>query len=246
MARQYTAELKLAQEQGATVVCSWQPFEGRKMEYAPRHKGDPQPWVVTGTWDAEWRYSGRDCHAVKDGKEYTPVKPVRAMTEDQKYVLRALAERNGGVWYPGCGWHWANRSTTLRILNGLVKRGYAEVKSPARNNERIEITEAGRQEYKRIFNPVFFELEKKTAELLAWMKETEPVRIDGHTMWTWHDFRIILDEPREDGSVRFSVSTLGVLMPLVLKTVESWETAMERAATSVIARVLRRANRTSA
>lgn len=45
----------------------------------------------------------------------------RPMGDNQIGVLRALYERP----YPG-GWCWDNHSTTVRILNSLVRRGYAE------------------------------------------------------------------------------------------------------------------------
>jgi len=65
--RNYTRELRRAQEQGAKIVCSMVPFEGTEVTYSPRAKGDPQPWVPEQNGhmpDVEYRYSGRECHAV--------------------------------------------------------------------------------------------------------------------------------------------------------------------------------------
>ncbi|SEB60402.1 hypothetical protein SAMN04490356_0885 [Streptomyces melanosporofaciens] len=44
---------------GAVIVCSLAPYEGRSVQYRPRHRNDAQPWVLGG-----FRYSGRECHAV--------------------------------------------------------------------------------------------------------------------------------------------------------------------------------------
>ena len=41
----------------------------------------------------------------------------------QKSVLEAL--RRHKSWHPGCGWIWKNRSQTISILDGLVKKGLA-------------------------------------------------------------------------------------------------------------------------
>lgn len=49
----------------------------------------------------------------------------RPLGENQLAALRALAENNGGTWYPGGGWVWGNTSTTLRLLDSLVRRGMA-------------------------------------------------------------------------------------------------------------------------
>lgn len=241
MARNYTAELKLALAQGATIHRSSVGEE--EVVYAPRSKGDRLPWLLKTDASGEWRYSGRECHAMKDGKVYTPVKPVRVMTEDQKHALRCLAERNGGVWYPGCGWVWANRSTTLRILDGLVKRGYAKMTDSSKYNERYELTKAGLAEYERLNPWTSVVLETKAAELVEWMKSdsAETVRRDPETMWVWHDFRIIVRDAQEDGTVRFSVGTKGINMPLLLSEAPSRDEAMLRAARSVMARTMKRA-----
>jgi hypothetical protein len=44
----------------------------------------------------------------------------------QRAVLKTLAERNNGEWFPGCGWHWGNKSTTIKLLDSLVRRGLVE------------------------------------------------------------------------------------------------------------------------
>lgn len=62
--RNYTRELKAEQAKGRVVVASMLPYEGVPVEYEPRRKGDPQPWVQTDRHGCEWRYSGRYCHAV--------------------------------------------------------------------------------------------------------------------------------------------------------------------------------------
>jgi hypothetical protein len=68
--RNYTRELLKARQSGKVVVCSWQPFENRKMLLKPRSAFDPMPWVVDGI-AGEWRYSGRDCHAINPDKVVT-------------------------------------------------------------------------------------------------------------------------------------------------------------------------------
>lgn len=56
-------------------------------------------------------------------------------------ALRALV-RHGGSW-PG-GWKWTNESTTVRLLNSLVKRGLATV-SDSGHGDRYTVTDAGRE-----------------------------------------------------------------------------------------------------
>lgn len=75
----------------------------------------------------------------------------RPLGENQRHALRALAENNCGVWYPGAGWVWANTSTTIRLLDSLVRRGLAtKTLEKSRRTEytypRYEITDAGKTE----------------------------------------------------------------------------------------------------
>jgi hypothetical protein len=46
---------------------------------------------------------------------------IAALGKTQQSVLRTLAEK--GVYYYGCAWVWTNDSTTVRVLETLVKRG---------------------------------------------------------------------------------------------------------------------------
>jgi diketogulonate reductase-like aldo/keto reductase len=48
----------------------------------------------------------------------------RSLTDNQRFLLKALVQHK--VWYGGCGWIWSNNSTTMRMLDSLVKRGLAE------------------------------------------------------------------------------------------------------------------------
>jgi hypothetical protein len=70
---------------------------------------------------------------------------MRALGHRQLSVLRTLAQRNGGVWYPGCGWTYGTLTNTAKILDSLVKRGYATM-TPASLAlaERYTITDTGR------------------------------------------------------------------------------------------------------
>lgn len=52
-----------------------------------------------------------------------PVKAERPLGKNQALALKTLKERNNGVWTPGCGWTWNNYSTTVRLLDSLVRRG---------------------------------------------------------------------------------------------------------------------------
>lgn len=47
----------------------------------------------------------------------------------QKQVLSSLKQH--GYWYSGygCGWLWDTPSNTRRIMESLVKKGYAKVSS---------------------------------------------------------------------------------------------------------------------
>lgn len=75
----------------------------------------------------------------------------RPLGENQVHALRALVEHSG--WRPGCGWIWANRSTTVRLLDSLVRRGLAvrtdvpDRYVPGRTSPRYEPTQQGREAY---------------------------------------------------------------------------------------------------
>lgn len=75
----------------------------------------------------------------------------RPLGENQVHALRALVEHSG--WRPGCGWIWANRSTTVRLLDSLVRRGLAvrtdvpDRHVPSRTNPHYEPTQQGREAY---------------------------------------------------------------------------------------------------
>jgi hypothetical protein len=64
--RNYSEELRAAQDAGRKIVCSVQPWEGFLMEYRPRRNRDPRPWLMKGynPDDPYYRYGGRFCHAV--------------------------------------------------------------------------------------------------------------------------------------------------------------------------------------
>lgn len=63
--RSYTRELRGQQTKGWVVVSSAQPYEGQPVVYNPRSKSDPQPWSLAAWSEVEFRYSGRECHAVR-------------------------------------------------------------------------------------------------------------------------------------------------------------------------------------
>jgi hypothetical protein len=44
------------------------------------------------------------------------------MGDDQWSILNSLCERS---WSDGAGWIWNNRSSTIKLLDSLVKRGFA-------------------------------------------------------------------------------------------------------------------------
>jgi hypothetical protein len=63
--RNYTRELRRAADQGAKIVCSVAPYAGVEVDYSPRKKGDPQPWVLVDQKSSPtpFRYSGCECRA---------------------------------------------------------------------------------------------------------------------------------------------------------------------------------------
>lgn len=77
----------------------------------------------------------------------------RPLGANQRSALRCLAERNSGTWYPGAGWVWANTSTTVRLLDSLVRRGLATKEERTRMIGKhkepypfFRITDAGKRE----------------------------------------------------------------------------------------------------
>lgn len=77
----------------------------------------------------------------------------KRMGSEQRAALLSLARHERG-WHRSCGWIWTNRSTTERLLSGLVKRGLAQVTRrqvraardgvPAQYTTTWTITELGR------------------------------------------------------------------------------------------------------
>jgi len=156
MARAYSKELLKAQAEGAKIVRSIGPVSDGEVVYSPRRKGDPQPWLLKTDTSGAWRYSGRECHA-----EWGPDgKPV-ALTETQEHIVKCLVDR--GDWYPGCGWHWANRSSTIRHLDGLVRKGVVIRTSDKPYNERYALSDLGHRQFNK---PVMVSEEEVKAVLV--------------------------------------------------------------------------------
>lgn len=64
MSRNFSQELRAAQKEGKIVVVSIGCPQEQQVLHTPRSKQDPQPWLYTDRHGCEWRYSGRECHAV--------------------------------------------------------------------------------------------------------------------------------------------------------------------------------------
>lgn len=68
----------------------------------------------------------------KDGAKHKPAERTfhervsldKAIGVNQFHILGALIEHRG--WRDGCGWYWTNTSTTVRLLEALVKHGLAK------------------------------------------------------------------------------------------------------------------------
>lgn len=133
-------------DRGATIVCSVAPYVDREMEYAPRRKSDPSPWVLAGT-AASFRYSGAECEAIWPNGRPGPAQP---LGEVQKHCLEAM-ERNAGFWWAGGGWVWENYSRTLKIMRSLAKRDLVTQTMEGERKERFELTEAGREALKTLW-----------------------------------------------------------------------------------------------
>lgn len=69
--------------------------------------------------------------------------------DTQVAVLRSLA-REHGSWHPGCGWVWKNRSTTIRILDSLVRRGLV-TRTQRSYGPQYLITDTGHAEVRKRF-----------------------------------------------------------------------------------------------
>lgn len=67
-------------------------------------------------------------------------KTQKALGKTQMSILRSLVNYQG--WSGGCGWYWTNYSTTVRLLDSLVKRGLA-TKHVAFGRDAYKATEAG-------------------------------------------------------------------------------------------------------
>ena len=62
----------------------------------------------------------------------------------QRSVLKCLADR-AGVWFDGCGWYWNTRSTTVKILDSLVRRGLVEAYVAEASRPAFDIVNGKRQ-----------------------------------------------------------------------------------------------------
>jgi hypothetical protein len=62
------AGLLAALRAGERVVCAMSPYAGNLVDYAPRSKDDPKPWVLAG-WGGrrdDWhRYTAGECRVVQ-------------------------------------------------------------------------------------------------------------------------------------------------------------------------------------
>ena len=79
-------------------------------------------------------------------EELHPGKPM--IGRMQRMALKSMVERNNGVWYFGCGWIIDTESGTVKIMESLVKRGFAtkrEIGSVYVEKGEYTITDAGRE-----------------------------------------------------------------------------------------------------
>lgn len=136
-----TAQLRKALAEGAKIVNPSQPWNRAEVAYAPRTLRDPQPWLyngyrfVSGELEADWGPDG---------------KPVK-LTETQAYIVKLFVER--GDWYPGSGWVWSNRSTTIRMLDGLVRKGVLIRVSDTPYKERYTLSDLGHRQFNKPVGP---------------------------------------------------------------------------------------------
>jgi hypothetical protein len=69
----------------------------------------------------------------------------KKLGSDQMAVLGELNAYNNGKWSPGCGWYWGTISLTVKVLEGLTRRGLVKKISDAWEHPgEFEITQAGR------------------------------------------------------------------------------------------------------
>lgn len=111
--RNYTQELLAKRNDGALIVVSLAPYTGVPVVYAPRNRTDPEPW----TGGLEYRFSGRECHAVK-------VEPVSKFACDR--LLNLIFELSHGVFEMDQNNFRFDFSTSelVLLLAKLVENGY--------------------------------------------------------------------------------------------------------------------------
>jgi hypothetical protein len=73
----------------------------------------------------------------------------KPLGSNQMALLRFMANtaRKDGMnsrFYPGCGWIWENRSTTIRLLEALERRGYVARTPRGDHGIEFHITDDGR------------------------------------------------------------------------------------------------------
>ncbi len=59
----------------------------------------------------------------------------RKLGKVQQDVLASLKEH--GSWHLHCGWVWDTPSNTLRVMDSLVRAGYATVATPNNSGRRV-------------------------------------------------------------------------------------------------------------
>lgn len=90
----------------------------------------------------------------------------KRLGENQKHILKGLADGR----LNGTGWVWQNRSTTLRLMKGLVRRGLVSEQvtelSGDRKSYSWNLTEAGQKWVELERTPTLPETDRNTLILM--------------------------------------------------------------------------------
>lgn len=67
----------------------------------------------------------------------------RPLGSTQKSFMKCM--RKHKFWSANCGWYWRNWSTTVSLLNGLIKRGLVRITDRDGKDPLYELTEKGKK-----------------------------------------------------------------------------------------------------
>lgn len=104
-------------------------------------------WYLTGGALKDVFCGTRLTEAVKEAGRMTGTRSMspNRLGKNQEFMVDSF-QKNGGLWFAGCGWCWSNVTEHTRIVESLVRRGLVAPKTvgPGYPKGVYRLTEAGK------------------------------------------------------------------------------------------------------